>query len=100
LAAVVSAGAIPALVEVLKKGRDKGKAEAARALCNLCANEDATRLMVVRAGALPPLVRLLRKGAKNFSVLTMCSTRMNVRSFCIANTVCLFVLHSGYYYYY
>jgi hypothetical protein len=45
-------------VDLLRDGSDEGKVQAAGALCNLAAGEDAIEAAVVAAGALPHLVEL------------------------------------------
>jgi vacuolar protein 8 len=60
--AVVVAGAIPSLVELLRGGLNEGKKNAAAALGMIAPCSDATAAMVA-AGALPMLVELLRSGS-------------------------------------
>jgi vacuolar protein 8 len=61
-AAVLDAGSIPQLVELLRDGSLEGRANAAAALYIHTFCNDATTATIVAAGALPPLVELLRGG--------------------------------------
>jgi 4'-phosphopantetheinyl transferase EntD len=63
-AAIVEAGAIPQLVELLRGGSVNGRANAAAALGGLTiSDDDAIRVAIVAVGAIPPLVELLRGGS-------------------------------------
>ena len=60
--AIVKAGAIGPLVELLSLGSDNAKEQAAGALRNLSINA-ANRAAIAAAGAIAPLVELLRRGS-------------------------------------
>jgi hypothetical protein len=62
-AAMVTAGAIPPLVELVRGGSDQGKVSAAGALYYLSNGNAANKAAIVMAGALPPLDELLRAGS-------------------------------------
>jgi len=70
-AAIVAAGAIPLLVELLRSGSDESKTESARVLQLLFSNgaTNHDKKVIVAAGALPPLMELLQgrlhEGRKN-----------------------------------
>jgi hypothetical protein len=65
IAAVVAAGAIPLLAELLRGGSDKGRFAAARVLGTLADayGRPQYATAVVVAGAIPSLVALLRDGS-------------------------------------
>jgi HEAT repeat protein len=74
-AAVVQAGAIPLLVELLSDDSDEGSADAVEALGKLASGNVNIAAVIVRAGAIPLLVDLLRgrgsgKGRK-FAVMAL-----------------------------
>jgi vacuolar protein 8 len=52
-AAIVAAGAIPLLVELLRGGSENGRANAAFVLGNLSTGDDAITTVVVAAGTIP-----------------------------------------------
>jgi len=53
---------IPALVEVVEAGSQRGKENAAAALLQLCTNSHRHRALVLQEGAIPPLVALSQSG--------------------------------------
>jgi vacuolar protein 8 len=53
---------IPALVEVVEAGSQRGKENAAAALLQLCMNSHKHRTQVLQEGAIPPLVALSQSG--------------------------------------
>ena len=55
-------GGIPALVEVVETGSQRGKENAAAALFRLCSHSSRFRASVLQEGAIPPLVALTRSG--------------------------------------
>jgi vacuolar protein 8 len=75
-AAIVAAGAIPLLVELLRSDSDEGKTESARALQLLFSNGATNKKVIVAAGALPLLVELLQgrlyEGRKNAAFALYC----------------------------
>ena len=62
--ALYKAGAIPALVEVIRSGSHSGKESACGAVSYLSYNNEDVKSEVVRAGAIGPLVALLRSGSE------------------------------------
>ncbi|KAH9287834.1 hypothetical protein KI387_031951, partial [Taxus chinensis] len=60
--AIGEEGGIPALVEVVELGSQRGKENAAAALLQLCTNSNRFRAMVLQEGAIPPLVALAQSG--------------------------------------
>jgi len=60
--AVLAAGVLPLMSELLRGGSDKGKTNAAGVLCNLAYGNDTNRAAVYAAGAIFLLVELLRSG--------------------------------------
>jgi len=72
-ALIVRAGGIPPLVELLRDGSAKGKAEAAKILAYL-AVRNANVVAIAEIGGVPPLVDLLRDGtaaAKHFAAAAL-----------------------------
>jgi len=63
MAAVVEAGAIHPLVELLSSGSDKARAKATGALGNLTGSNAANKATIVAAGVIPKLVELLGSGS-------------------------------------
>jgi HEAT repeat protein len=62
--AIVAAGALPPLVELLSSRFDAGtRKNAATALMMLAGRNKVIKAAVVAAGAIPPLVELLRGGS-------------------------------------
>jgi hypothetical protein len=61
--AVLVAGALPVLVDLLHSGSDRGKENAAVALSNLASDYAANTAVIMVAHAVPPLVELLRGGS-------------------------------------
>jgi vacuolar protein 8 len=66
---VAAAGAIPALVDLLRGGSDKGKGNAAGALLNMAYNDVENRVSVAIANAIPPLVELLCGGSAKAAMI-------------------------------
>ncbi|KAH8088751.1 hypothetical protein JL720_6712 [Aureococcus anophagefferens] len=62
LGSVVDAGAIPALISVLRDGSDDAKSVAAAALWNISVN-DGYKVVIAEAGAISPLISLVRAGS-------------------------------------
>ena len=62
-AAIVAAGGVEALVELVTNGEAGGQEEAARALANLAFDNAANRAAMAAAGAIPPLVAIVTTGA-------------------------------------
>eukprot|EP01018_Ginkgo_biloba_P030339 Gb_38670 [translate_table: standard] len=60
--AIGEEGGIPALVEVVELGSQRGKENATAALLQLCTNSNRFRAMVLQEGAIPPLVALSQSG--------------------------------------
>ncbi|XP_057854018.1 U-box domain-containing protein 4 [Cryptomeria japonica] len=60
--AIGEQGGIPALVEVVELGSQRGKENAAAALLQLCTNSNRFRALVLQEGAIPPLVSLAQSG--------------------------------------
>uniref|UniRef100_A0A0C9S3F4 RING-type E3 ubiquitin transferase n=1 Tax=Wollemia nobilis TaxID=56998 RepID=A0A0C9S3F4_9CONI len=60
--AIGEEGGIPALVEVVELGSQRGKENAAAALLQLCTNSNRFRALVLQEGAIPPLVALAQSG--------------------------------------
>lgn len=60
--AIGEEGGIPALVEVVELGSQRGKENATAALLQLCTNSNRFRTMVLQEGAIPPLVALSQSG--------------------------------------
>lgn len=60
-AAIVRAGAVPQLVELLKCDMPEARGQAAVALRALAANNTYNKVAIVRAGAIPVLIRLLQQ---------------------------------------
>jgi hypothetical protein len=67
--AVVAAGALPPLVELLRSGSDDGKGYAAGALGMLADGNVDIMPVIVAVGALPPLVVMLSSGSEDGSKL-------------------------------
>jgi hypothetical protein len=63
-AAVMRAGALPLLVELLSNGLDKEREDAAATLCSLAAGIAANKAAVAAAGVIPLLVELLGSGSE------------------------------------
>lgn len=61
-AAIGEEHGIPALVEVVEIGSQRGKENAAAALLQLCINSSKFRATVLQEGAIPPLVALSQSG--------------------------------------
>lgn len=61
-AAIGEERGIPALVEVVEIGSQRGKENAAAALLQLCINSSKFRATVLQEGAIPPLVALSQSG--------------------------------------
>jgi vacuolar protein 8 len=59
---IVTAGAIPSLVQLLREGTNGAKEKAAGALCCLAADDTENKRSVAAAGAIRPLVQLFREG--------------------------------------
>ncbi|KAK8367460.1 hypothetical protein V6Z12_A02G186600 [Gossypium hirsutum] len=62
--AIGQEGGIPLLVEVVKLGSARGKANATAALLQLCSNSSRFCMMVLQEGAVPPLVALSQSGTQ------------------------------------
>ncbi|OAY32649.1 U-box domain-containing protein 3 isoform X1 [Manihot esculenta] len=60
--AIVRAGGIPPLVEIVESGSLRGKENAASALLQLCLNSPKFCSIVLQEGAVPPLVALSQSG--------------------------------------
>lgn len=60
-AAIVRAGAVGELVELLSVDAPEARGQAAVALRALAANNTYNKVAIVRAGAIPPLIRLLKE---------------------------------------
>jgi hypothetical protein len=61
--AIVAAGAIPPLLELLRGGSDEGRAGVAWALANLTINDAANKVAIVLSGAIPLLTEVLHGGS-------------------------------------
>lgn len=60
--AIVEAGAVPRLLQLLDRGTPEVKEKAALALHNIACNNDPQKITLVKAGALPRLLALLKSG--------------------------------------
>jgi len=60
--AIVAAGGIAPLVDLVGRGCAGGKSNAALALGNLALNDDNIRVAIAAAGAIAPLIELVRSG--------------------------------------
>ncbi|KAG6382644.1 hypothetical protein SASPL_157674 [Salvia splendens] len=60
--AIIEEGGIPALVESIEDGSNKGKEFAVLTLLQLCADSVRNRGLLVREGGIPPLVALSQNG--------------------------------------
>ena len=63
-AAIVSAGGIAALLELMRSGTKDHRAEAADALHNLSMVDDSNQIAVARGGGIETLVELVRSGSE------------------------------------
>ena len=62
-AALVSAGAIKPLIELLTTGTDGAQVHAASTLATVAAAKEEFQLKIIAEGAVTPLVQLLRSGS-------------------------------------
>ncbi|KAL4587863.1 hypothetical protein LXL04_000737 [Taraxacum kok-saghyz] len=59
---IMSSGAVPGIVHMLKKGSNVAREKAAAAICDLSLIVDENKVTIGSAGAIPPLVLLLSEG--------------------------------------
>ena len=87
-AAIIEAGALPALTGLLERAQPDGQYAAAAALYNLAGQEPQVRLALVTLGAIPYLVNMLRAESWHASSLccTACSPAMYYCLLCALHT--------------